>query len=119
MALILCYRRLGEENYLDSAWEAGSDGSDSDIERYIKLGLLDQQSLTESSLHNMNRLSLRDKPLNAQEGSSSDGGETTTGSLAFEYLERDPPYSREPLADKACPLSFVRYFHFYMDYQGK
>lgn len=36
-------------------------------------------------------------------GSSSDESDTCSppGQLVFEYLERDPPFSREPLADKA------------------
>lgn len=38
-----------------------------------------------------------------QEGFSNDDGEgagSSRGCLLFEYLERDPPYSCEPLADK-------------------
>lgn len=51
----------------------------------------------------MDRLSLRDQHV-PQDGFSSDDGESlnSQGHLLFEYLERDPPYSREPLADKVC-----------------
>ena len=54
--------------------------------------------------HLMGRLSLRDQHIVPQNGFSSDDGESlnSQGHLRFEYLERDPPYSREPLADKVC-----------------
>ncbi|XP_030537078.1 uncharacterized protein LOC115745645 [Rhodamnia argentea] len=41
------------------------------------------------------------------EGFSSDDGDTgnSRGCLLFEYLERDPPYRREPLADKVMDLA--------------
>lgn len=49
----------------------------------------------------VDRISLRDQH---QEDSSSDDGEPlgSQGRLIFEYLERDLPYIREPLADKVC-----------------
>ena len=52
----------------------------------------------------VDRLSLRDQQPVLQEGFSSDEGETEPqqGSLLFEYLEYDPPFGREPLADKVC-----------------
>ena len=45
-------------------------------------------------------------------GSSSDESETCNppGRLMFEYLERDPPYSREPLADKVIILGIIMMF---------
>ncbi|CAA6669136.1 unnamed protein product [Spirodela intermedia] len=48
-----------------------------------------------------------ENPNCAQEGSSSDGGDARNppGALIFEYLERDPPYGREPLADKISLLA--------------
>lgn len=50
----------------------------------------------------MERLSLRDEHMAPQEEFSSDEGEAGNGPghLLFEYFERSPPYSREPLADK-------------------
>ena len=55
----------------------------------------------------MDGLSLRDQRGARQEDFFSDEGEyvNSQGSLLFEYLEQDPPYSREPLADKVieCP----------------
>lgn len=40
-----------------------------------------------------------------QEGFSSDEGESgSSQGCLFEYLERAPPYSREPLANKVSPF---------------
>ncbi|RID76033.1 hypothetical protein BRARA_B03032 [Brassica rapa] len=52
----------------------------------------------------MDHVSLRDQLL---EDSSSDDGERlgSQGRLMFEYLERDLPYIREPLADKVSDLA--------------
>ncbi|PKI60026.1 hypothetical protein CRG98_019614 [Punica granatum] len=54
------------------------------------------------------RLQYRDDQSSGQEGFSSDNGEgggNSRGCLLFEYLEREPPYSREPLADKVMDLA--------------
>ena len=49
----------------------------------------------------MSRLSVNDKHNAMQEGFSSDDSESgNTQDLLFEYFDQDPPYSREPLADK-------------------
>ena len=65
----------------------------------------EQQSyhgLTGDVSRRMDRLSLVDRPISVQEDFSSDEGESRNprSCLIFEYLERDPPYGREPLADK-------------------
>ena len=51
----------------------------------------------------MDRLSLKGQRNTLQEGFSSDEGESgnAEGCLMFEYLERDQPHGRVPLADKA------------------
>nr|KYP75136.1 hypothetical protein KK1_007836 [Cajanus cajan] len=56
----------------------------------------------------MGGLSLRDHHSLPEDDFSSDDGESVNsqGYLIFEYLERDPPYSREPLADKIMDLAF-------------
>nr|KJB12039.1 hypothetical protein B456_002G139400 [Gossypium raimondii]KJB12041.1 hypothetical protein B456_002G139400 [Gossypium raimondii] len=62
----------------------------------------------------MDRLSMGDQQI-LQEDLSSDEGELVNSScLIFEYFERDPPYSREPLADKVnmC-YAFSLLFPFY------
>ncbi|GAB2294301.1 hypothetical protein Dimus_028511 [Dionaea muscipula] len=98
-------RRPGEESDGDTSRETSSDGSsDLDTDRgsnYFQ-GAWNQQDLTDATVHGMQRLSMRNKPFN---GSSSDEGESSTGALVFEYMEYDPPYSREPLADKISTLS--------------
>ncbi|KAE8698859.1 putative Gamma-glutamyl-gamma-aminobutyrate hydrolase [Hibiscus syriacus] len=55
----------------------------------------------------MDRLSMGDQQI-LQEDLSSDEGEyvNSQSCLIFEYFERNPPYSREPLADKIEDLAF-------------
>lgn len=82
--LLWCGRRPGD----------GSDDSSSDVST---------DSDSERVTARMDHVSLRDQHL---EDSSSDDGERlgSQGRLMFEYLERDLPYIREPLADKVCVL---------------
>ncbi|XP_029125615.1 uncharacterized protein LOC109791045 isoform X2 [Cajanus cajan] len=57
----------------------------------------------------MGRLSLGGDHLDVPlDGFSSDDGESfkSQGYLLFEYFEKDPPFSREPLADKILDLAF-------------
>ncbi|KAK9115441.1 hypothetical protein Syun_022238 [Stephania yunnanensis] len=102
-------RRPGEDSDSDYYRDSSSDGSsDGELERNFR------EHWTASYLNRelpvrMDRLSLRDNPVAAQEGFSSDDGEAgnSRDCLLFEFLEQDPPYSREPLADKAsCFLSY-------------
>ncbi|KAJ8766229.1 hypothetical protein K2173_022288 [Erythroxylum novogranatense] len=79
-------RRHDEESDNDSSRETSSDGgSDGGIDK------------------SLNGVSLGNKPL---KGSSSDECEFSNprGQLVFEYMEYDPPFMREPLADK---ISFL------------
>lgn len=73
----------------------GSDDSSSDVST---------DSDSERVTARMDHVSLRDQHL---EDSSSDDGERlgSQGRLMFEYLERDLPYIREPLADKVSDLA--------------
>ncbi|KAJ0242731.1 Uncharacterized protein HA466_0206590 [Hirschfeldia incana] len=73
----------------------GSDDSSSDVST---------DSDSERVTARMDHVSLRDQHL---EDSSSDDGELlgSQGRLMFEYLERDLPYIREPLADKVSDLA--------------
>ncbi|KAF8394618.1 hypothetical protein HHK36_020832 [Tetracentron sinense] len=101
-------RRPGEESDAESSSEASSDGSsDYEAERRAKCvidGAWSQHNHMDSTIQRMYGLSLREKPL---PGSSSNECEfqNPPGLLIFEYLEQDPPYCREPLADKASPFS--------------
>ncbi|XP_059655480.1 uncharacterized protein LOC132302590 [Cornus florida] len=104
-------RRLGEDSDSDYFRDSSSDGS-SDCEH--ERGFLNysskqqnQYNLTNEIPLRMDRMSLRDQHVALQGGSSSDEGESRNprGQLLFEYLERDPPFSREPLADKISDLA--------------
>ncbi|KAJ4960066.1 hypothetical protein NE237_019976 [Protea cynaroides] len=103
-------RRPGEDTDGDYYRDSGSDGSsDCEVERGMKSSreLCNHHHLTSEVPLHMDRLSLGDKHGSVQEGFSSDDGEAgnSRGWLLFEFLEQDPPYSREPLADKISDLA--------------
>ncbi|KAK1319629.1 hypothetical protein QJS10_CPB04g00925 [Acorus calamus] len=85
-------RRAGEESDDDSGESASDDAC--------------EQVQAQSVLGSLGRLSLRDQPLQTG-GYSSDDAEASNpqGHLIFEYMERDLPYIREPLANKISNLS--------------
>lgn len=97
-------RRTGEDSDGEYFRDSSSDGSsDSELEMRLKYSREPW-----NCPHPMSEgLSLRGNHVALQEGSSSDDGESgnSRGFLLFEYLERDPPYSREPLADKILDLT--------------
>ncbi|XP_057810672.1 uncharacterized protein LOC131025086 isoform X3 [Salvia miltiorrhiza] len=103
-------RRLGEESDGEYFRDSSSDGSsDSEQER----GGMNYSREQPSYLHSSNspltvdQMAVRAHQMAFQEGFSSDEGESgsSQGCLLFEYLERDPPYSREPLANKISDLA--------------
>ncbi|KAJ1380783.1 hypothetical protein SESBI_45750 [Sesbania bispinosa] len=103
-------RQLGEDSDSDFRDSSSDGSSDCELERGLKY-IREQRNLPHFSdevPHWMGRLSLRDHHTLPQDGFSSDDGESVNsqGYLLFEYLERDPPYSREPLADKIMDLAF-------------
>ncbi|KAL3830871.1 hypothetical protein ACJIZ3_019673 [Penstemon smallii] len=97
-------RRPGEESDGEYFRDSSSDGSsDSDQDRD---GL--NYSKEHLNYHETSDSSLRvEQRIVFQEGFSSDEGEpgSSQGCLLFEYLARDQPYSREPLADKISDLA--------------
>lgn len=105
-----CDRLLGEDSDSDCRDSSSDGSSDYDHERGMKCSRdqLNHHHVTNDFPLRINRLSLRDQHVALQEDFSSDEGESmnSQGCLLFEYLERDPPYSREPLADKVieCPF---------------
>ncbi|KAF7808845.1 DUF789 family protein [Senna tora] len=103
-------RQLGEDSDSDFRDSSSDASSDCEPARGLKY-LSEQRNLPHQSdeVSNwMGRLSMRDHHNVPQDGFSSDDGESVNsrGYLIFEYLERDPPYSREPLADKILDLAF-------------
>ncbi|XP_057765846.1 uncharacterized protein LOC130986451 [Salvia miltiorrhiza] len=94
-------RRLGEESDGESFRDSSSDGSsDSELDRGGSSYSGDKSLRVDPS-------PLREHHMEFQEGFSSDEGESVSseGSLLFEYLARDQPYCREPLADKISDLA--------------
>lgn len=85
-------RTFGEESDADSFKDSSSDGS-VEWEAGGKING-DRQS--------RKLLSMRERLLTIDEGKIRN----PPGLLMFEYFEQNPPYSREPLADKASPVSF-------------
>ncbi|KAK9266350.1 hypothetical protein L1049_003499 [Liquidambar formosana] len=103
-------RQAGEDSDSDYCRDSSSDGSsDYEIEKGMRF-FGEQQghphALSEVPLR-MGALSLSDAQIKFQEGVSSDDGEAgnSQGHLLFEFFEQDPPYSREPLADKILDLA--------------
>ncbi|PON86973.1 hypothetical protein TorRG33x02_172200 [Trema orientale] len=103
-------RRTDEDSDSDFR-DSSSDGS-SDCEPERRLKYMREphshQSLSSDVSRWIDRLSLRDHPMSLQDDFSSDEGESVISQacLIFEYLERDPPYGRGPLADKISDLAF-------------
>ncbi|XP_038707809.1 uncharacterized protein LOC120002995 [Tripterygium wilfordii] len=100
-------RRPGEDSDSDFR-DSNSDGSgDREPERGYSRELRNDHHVTRSIPLRVDRLSLRDQHAALEDGFSSDEGESLNSysALLFEYFERDPPYSREPLADKISDLS--------------
>lgn len=108
LSLIFCFphalfsdRRPGEESDTDSSQETSSDGSFEVCPVRGGNGAIRRvcREPTNVDIQRFNGLSVKDQP---SSGSSCDAADTPNraGQLVFEYLERDPPYSREPLADK-------------------
>ncbi|XVF02225.1 hypothetical protein REPUB_Repub04eG0157400 [Reevesia pubescens] len=101
-------RQPGEDSDSDFR-DSSSDGS-SDCEPERGANVLREKRnhcmASEVSLR-MDRLSMGDQQI-LQEDLSSDESESVNSRscLIFEYFERDPPYSREPLADKISDLTF-------------
>ncbi|KAG5532343.1 hypothetical protein RHGRI_026841 [Rhododendron griersonianum] len=97
-------RRPGEDSDGDYFRDSSSDGSsDSEQERCLNLREQHNHHRQMSEIpRRLDGLSLREHAT-IQEGFSSDEGESgnAQGCLMFEYLERDQPYGRVPLADKA------------------
>ncbi|XP_031499738.1 uncharacterized protein LOC116264006 [Nymphaea colorata] len=104
-------RRPGEDSDGDYYRDSSSDGSsDCEYERgmkYTREHLKRHHPGMEASLR-IDRLSLMQNNASFQEGFSSDDSDVANSQspcLLFEFLEQDPPYSREPLADKIADLA--------------
>ncbi|KAL2343535.1 hypothetical protein Fmac_004820 [Flemingia macrophylla] len=98
-------RYTSEDSDGDYYRDSCSEGS-SDYEYGKRTEFIAQRSTHYGVSLQMNSLSIHDKHSAVQEGFSSDDSETgNPQDLLFEYLEQDPPYSREPLADKIHDLA--------------
>ncbi|CAL9249059.1 unnamed protein product [Arabidopsis halleri] len=89
---------------LNSSLKSRRPGDISDSDFRDSSSDVSSDSDSEQVSARVDRISLRDQH---QEDSSSDDGEPlgSQGRLMFEYLERDLPYIREPLADKVFDLA--------------
>ncbi|KAA8548997.1 hypothetical protein F0562_000681 [Nyssa sinensis] len=99
--------RPGEESDAESSRETSSDGSSEcgeEREANAVQGACGLQNPMNATTQIFKRLSMRN---NLPSDSSIDGSKISnpSGLLIFEYLEQDPPYSREPLADKIVALA--------------
>ncbi|XP_031387547.1 uncharacterized protein LOC116200788 isoform X1 [Punica granatum] len=102
-------RRPGEDSYSDYR-SSGSEGSSDGEHGWGSKFLREQNHCSLSSgaiTPRLESLSMRDQNGALPEDISSDEGESSCseGHLLFEYFEWNPPYSREPLADKISDLA--------------
>ncbi|XP_039124306.1 uncharacterized protein LOC120260809 [Dioscorea cayenensis subsp. rotundata] len=101
--------RPGEESDGDNCRDSSSDGSsDYEHQRCMKYSRnWNQKDFGSAFAFRMDRVSIRDNNGASHEEFSSDDGETGNfqGHLLFEYLEHNPPFTREPLADKISDLA--------------
>lgn len=101
--------RPGEESDGDNCRDSSSDGSsDYEHQRCMKYSRnWNQKDFGSAFAFRMDRVSIRDNNGASHEEFSSDDGETGNfqGHLLFEYLEHNPPFTREPLADKVVTLT--------------
>ncbi|KAJ1387744.1 hypothetical protein SESBI_39732 [Sesbania bispinosa] len=102
-------RYIGEDSDSDYYRDSSSDGSsDCEFGKRTEHFIAQQngQYRKGDASFQMSRLSVHDKHYTMQEGFSSDDSETGNPQhLLFEYFDQDPPYSREPLADKILDLA--------------
>ncbi|XP_072982652.1 uncharacterized protein [Typha latifolia] len=97
-------RQIGEDSDGEGFRDSSSDGSsDSEHEK----GQRNRNHLSGASRLRMDRLSLKEKSVAWKEALTSNDGDSgdSQGHLLFEFLEMDPPYIREPLADKVSALA--------------
>ncbi|KAL8112188.1 hypothetical protein AgCh_019761 [Apium graveolens] len=103
-------RRPGEYNDVEFRDSSSDGSSDYEHDRNCTGYSREQRSYnnpTGEVLQRVERLSLRDQNIALREEFSSDEGESCKAQdfLLFEYLERDPPFGREPLANKISDLA--------------
>ncbi|XWS22471.1 hypothetical protein CRYUN_Cryun29cG0037900 [Craigia yunnanensis] len=99
-------RQPGEDSDSDFRDSSGDGSSDCEPERGANV-LRDKRdhSLANEMSLRLDRLSMGDQQILNEDLSSDEGESVNSRSLIFEYYERDPPYSREPLADKIADLA--------------
>ncbi|KAL5079561.1 hypothetical protein RYX36_007982 [Vicia faba] len=93
---------IGEDSDSDYYRDSSSDGSsDSEFGKRTKHCIAQRRNQYQKG-----DTSLQMSRLSVQEGFSSDDSETgNPQDLLFEYFDKEPPYGREPLADKILDLA--------------
>lgn len=96
-------RRSGEKGNAESSRGTSSAGS-SDHEADGRTNCATDVAWNRQNivnLNSLNSLSLREKSLTSSSGNEGEQPSNSSGLLVFEYLEREQPYFRKPLTDKA------------------
>lgn len=109
-SILSYYRKPSQESDSESARETSSDSSSGYCqERGTNSvhGTRNHLNVLDASNHGLERVSLSMPFM----GSSSDETQSCNppGQKIFEYFERETPYNREPLADKARCYPLVHY----------
>ncbi|ESQ32368.1 hypothetical protein EUTSA_v10004298mg [Eutrema salsugineum] len=85
--------------------EGSSEGSSSSRLEKLPNHAETLQNPVDSSVSELNRISLRDKSVAGSLSSGETEISNPQGRLLFEYLEYEPPFGREPLANKVSDLA--------------
>ncbi|XP_010440359.1 PREDICTED: uncharacterized protein LOC104723668 [Camelina sativa] len=85
--------------------EGSSEGSSSSRVEKLPNHAKTLQNEVGLSVNELNRVSLRDQSVAGSLSSGENDISNTQGRLLFEYLEYEPPFGREPLANKVSDLA--------------
>lgn len=103
--IMFCSRRRGTDSDAESSKETSSDGSSNcGAEKKTKANLQDE-CIQDSSISGSQRALQMNTP-SAESSSDESDSCYHHGQLVFEYMERDPPFCREPLTDKVGVFLF-------------
>lgn len=102
-------RQLSEENDRDCHDSSSNKSSNGSSDYGNKKGLKDSSTwISNQTNQSLSKSYASEKQGHKQQLSSSNDScfGNSQGYLIFEFLEQDPPFTREPLAGKACFLSY-------------
>lgn len=98
LIIVFCSRSPVEDN------EVSSEGSSNSRVEKLSNNAKTLDNAVDVSASELSRVSLRDQSVTGSVSSGETEVNNPQGRLLFEYLEYEPPFGREPLANKVkCP----------------